>query len=127
MGLSAVTRRELRDDREAYACAGGGALTVAFEADEVRPDALSRRFRDAWSFVIDFDSNPVLASAERDTDSLTLWPVLDRVIEQVDQDLSQRIRIDRRSRCASMDASLAAAIASNAMTISETIGASACC
>src|SRR5205823_5029708 len=95
-GATAVQRHELAHHGEADAGARHGRAAVALEPPELVPDALAVGGGNARALVVHTDARPALVYGEAKGDGLTGRPVLHRVVEQVEEHLTQRVGVDRR-------------------------------
>ena len=92
---AAVQRHELANDGKSNAAAAGRRFGVAIESDVRLPDALPIVVRNPGALILDPDARTVAGDLRADGDRLPRRPVLHGVVEEVEQNLTQRIAIER--------------------------------
>ena len=87
---------QLADDRQPDPGAGDRGSALAIEAIITSPYSLTIDPRDTRPLVGDPDLHAIWMLAHRDPNLLTLWTVFDGIVQQVQQNLAQRIVVDER-------------------------------
>ena len=84
---------EVFDDREAEAGATDVAGAAGVDAVEALEQALFVFAFDARSVVFDDEAGDVVVAGGADADVSSGWCVFDRVVDQIDEDLIERLRV----------------------------------